>query len=842
LGAPEALSCLGRRKLRYGASIGGTMAVGCLTGNGKGSPVEGSYRLLRRGTDRELPPDLEGEERGRVSFREGILTDGDTSTSLGWKGTTLGEVGVDLVVELGGRYFLDRVVLEGTSGISLVEVYAGGLLVGRVGEREGPDLGERIDVDLGVEADEIVVHVLSCNRDLRLGEVEVWGASPGEPLLLPVPRRMVVEGGPPPEISEVVAGGDEDVVFAARLLTERFEEEFGRRPRLVEEGGEGSIVISKDPSVGPEGYRLEMGRRSVLAAPDRRGLVYGVESLVQLLRSGVRCSVEDGPAMDLRGVHLYMPGRKDLDFFKRLVRYLIVPMKFNTIFIQVTAGMEFERRPEINRAWEEANRRAAEGKAPPVPHGELGGGSYITKEEVREIVEYAKGYGLEVIPEVQSLSHVTYLTLAYPEIAEDKPEESVVSPYSHCYCPLHPESRRIVFDMVDEVVEVFEPRYVHMGHDEVYALGLCPRCRGKSRAELYAKDVNEIYFYLKGKGLGMMIWADMLQAFRSYSCPEAADLIPRDIILLDFVWYFKMDEDIEDVLLEKGFKVVMGNFYSSHYPRFPSRRRKVVGAEVSTWCGCNERSLGMKGKIYDFVYSANMMWWEGYRDELRWTMTRKVSEIMPHIRSGLRERRDVGEWLPIKLEGNSPMRGKEFDLSCVPRGKVEMRGVPFEIGDGLMAVEGGRKRWRVHPQREEVEVGLELDGLVFLHACSRNCFRGEVLGLYRINYGDGSSCEEEITYGWGILEWDRRYARPMTHVLYRHSGYIGTYPADPMWQGKDLEGRDVTLYGYVWENPHPERRITSVTLEASDSTDSAVLLLALTGMRVRGGRTRTPFS
>lgn len=800
--------------------------LGCLTGNGRERPVEGSYRFLRRGTDRELPPDLEGEESS-ASFSEGVLTDGDLSTSVGWKGTTLGEVGVDVAMELGGRYFLDRVVLRGASGICLVEVRSDGTVLGKVGEREGPELGERIEVDLGAEAEEIVVHIRSFNRDVRFGEVELWGASPGEPLLFPVPRSMEPKHGPPPEVSEVVARGDEDVLFAARLLVERFEEEFGRRPRLVEEGGEGSLVISKDRSIGAEGYRLEIGRGGTLSASERRGLAYGVESLVQLVRSGIRCRVEDGPGMGLRGVHLFMPARKDLDFFERLVRYVLVPMRFNTIFMQVTAGMEFEKRPEINKAWEEANRKASEGKAPPVPHGEVGGGSYITKEEVRKIVEYAKGYGLDVIPEVQSLSHVTYLTLAYPEIAEDRPEESVVSPYSHCYCPLNPESRRIVFDMIDEVVEVFEPNFVHMGHDEVYALGICPRCKGKERAELYALDVNEIYSYLKKKGLGMMIWADMLQDFRPYSCPEAAELIPKDIVLLDFVWYFNMGKDIEDLLLEKGFKVMMGNFYSSHYPRFPSRRRKegIVGAEVSTWCGCDERSLGMKGKIYDFLYSANMMWWEGYRDELRWTMTKKISDIVPHIRSGLRGRREFARWLPIKLEGKFPKRSKDFDLSCVPEGKVVVRGVPFEIGDKIVAV-GGRE----YPPMEEVEVGLAVDGLVFLHSCSKNCFRGEVLGRYRINYEEGSS-EEELIYGWHMVEWDRRYARPMSHVVHRHSGYICTYPADPMWQGKDLEGRDVTVYGYFWKNPHPERRVVSVTLEASDRTDSAVLLLALTGAK-----------
>ena len=83
----------------------------------------------------------------------------------------------------------------------------------------------------------------------------------------------------------------------------------------------------------------------------------------------------------------------------------------------------------------------------------------------------------------------------------------------------------------------------------------------------------------------MMIWGDMLQPVTKYLTPPAVDLIPKDIVLLDFIWYFHLDKDIEDHLLERGFKVIMGNMYSSHYPRYEARRSKkgILGAEVSTW-------------------------------------------------------------------------------------------------------------------------------------------------------------------------------------------------------------------------------------------------------------------
>jgi len=567
------------------------MILGCLTGNGRGTPIEGNYAYEKRGVKEALPPDLVQEKANRrspVAFSEGALTDGDPETLVGWKAITVGEQGVDIRVDLGTDYFVDRVILrprleetrtpqrektetpggQGSevvdyvepSGLSGVEVYAksadadGFRIVGRTGGKgPGPIGQEAVTIHVGVEAQELKVRLISFRRDIVFAEMEIWGAHPEEPRIFPVPRKLERCTDSKPfrwtDPTAVLIGADasDDTRFAAQLLVEKIREVFGRSVTLVTEGepsSSGNIIAVGKPDEGlhlkkrglsvpdePEGYGVQVGPDGVVVvARDRRGLIYGIETFLQLLQYAPErgvvapCIVEDAPRMPIRGVHLYLPARDQIAFTKRLIRYVLAPMKMNTIFMELAGSMQFDRRPEINRTWEENNRKAAEGTAPPMPHGRVCGGGTISKQEVRDLVEYARDYGFEVIPEIQSLSHVQYLTMTYPDIAE-QPEEGE---HPDSYCPLHPESHKIVFDLIDEVVEVFGPlRYIHMGHDEVYTMGVCERCRGKSRAELYAHDVNAIYDYLKEKGLGMMIWADMRQAFRYYSAPEAIDMIPK---------------------------------------------------------------------------------------------------------------------------------------------------------------------------------------------------------------------------------------------------------------------------------------------------------------------------
>ena len=85
--------------------------------------------------------------------------------------------------------------------------------------------------------------------------------------------------------------------------------------------------------------------------------------------------------------------------------------------------------------------------------------------------------------------------------------------------------------------------------DEVFIIGQCPRCKGQSRADLFAKAVNDLHAHIAGKRrLQMLMWGDRLldgekmklgewEASKNGTF-EAIDLIPKDIVMCD--WHYEL--------------------------------------------------------------------------------------------------------------------------------------------------------------------------------------------------------------------------------------------------------------------------------------------------------------
>jgi len=86
----------------------------------------------------------------------------------------------------------------------------------------------------------------------------------------------------------------------------------------------------------------------------------------------------------------------------------------------------------------------------------------------------------------------------------------VDDPFPDTYCPSNPKTYEIVFDILDEVIQVFKPKHIHIGHDELYTACVCERCKDKKPADIYAEDVRKISNYLAGKGVGTMMWGEKL--------------------------------------------------------------------------------------------------------------------------------------------------------------------------------------------------------------------------------------------------------------------------------------------------------------------------------------------
>jgi len=124
------------------------------------------------------------------------------------------------------------------------------------------------------------------------------------------------------------------------------------------------------------------------------------------------------------------------------------------------------------------------------------------------------------------------------------------------WCPSDPRIAPIVFELIDELIEAFETDTVHLGMDEVLYLGVCPFCRKKSPAELFAKVVNEFHDHVVGRrNLKMTIWGDRLvDGFKTPYNPmngsrngthPAINMVPKDILLCD--WHYHLHESYPSV-------------------------------------------------------------------------------------------------------------------------------------------------------------------------------------------------------------------------------------------------------------------------------------------------------
>ena len=138
--------------------------------------------------------------------------------------------------------------------------------------------------------------------------------------------------------------------------------------------------------------------------------------------------------------------------------------------------------------------------------------------------------------------------------------------YCKSYCPLHPEVHAVVFDLVDEILDVFEADAFHAGMDEVFYLGeeQCPRCNGMDPAELFAGEVRRIDQHLSGLGKELWIWGDRLidgkltglgmwEASMNNTA-RAIDLIPKDVIICD--WHYEQAVPTAAYFASKGLRVI----------------------------------------------------------------------------------------------------------------------------------------------------------------------------------------------------------------------------------------------------------------------------------------------
>lgn len=252
------------------------------------------------------------------------------------------------------------------------------------------------------------------------------------------------------------------------------------------------------------------------------------------------------------GFHLRISSKEDVEPLLYSLEEFLLKRGVNCLVLEINTGYQFTNHPELSEGT-------------------------LSKVEANQIVDAAKKFGVEIIPLFECLGHQGWggtpnsLLRVYPEF-DETPHISYEAKWPEIYCrswcASNDDVYKVVFSLIDEIIEDFEPRYFHVGMDEVFIIAddRCPRCRGKEKAKLFTDVVNRLYNHIKiEKGIELMIWGDRLinSQTTSYSQWEAdklgiwpaIDMIPKDIIIAD--WHYENMKEYVSVeyFLNKGFKI-----------------------------------------------------------------------------------------------------------------------------------------------------------------------------------------------------------------------------------------------------------------------------------------------
>ena len=159
--------------------------------------------------------------------------------------------------------------------------------------------------------------------------------------------------------------------------------------------------------------------------------------------------------LPVRGFCIAAPQSKELDEFIKFIDEELATRSVNTLILRVDYNYQYESHPELRDSLA------------------------LSKKEVKKLVAVCKKNNIQIVPQVNLLGHQSWadktgnLLKVYPQFDETplvKMPEKYIWPnadglYCKSYCPLNPDVHSIVFDLVDEVCDVFEAETFHAGHD-----------------------------------------------------------------------------------------------------------------------------------------------------------------------------------------------------------------------------------------------------------------------------------------------------------------------------------------------------------------------------------------
>jgi len=326
--------------------------------------------------------------------------------------------------------------------------------------------------------------------------------------LFPQPERITITGSEKIKIKHIS--------FGESLLSEEVTADFTDFCAL--DGGTENIIFCENSSLEEESYILKTGSIIHIEAGGMAGQLYALQTLKQLLVLNdfelEQLEIYDKPKYKIRGFMLdvgrYFYSVEDVKLFIRKMAF----HKLNIFHFHLTEDQGF--RVQIDKyplLTEIGSKRAC------TNFNNKPNGGYYTKQDIKEIVEYAHAFNIKVMPEFDIPGHSRAAIAAYNDLAcfpRDLPVATHWGVKHDVLCVGKDKTMQFVFDVLDELMEMFPDEYMHIGGDEgpKHRWGLCPHCRKRAEA-VVAKNSDELQFwfmntvknYCTDKGRQVFMWS-----------------------------------------------------------------------------------------------------------------------------------------------------------------------------------------------------------------------------------------------------------------------------------------------------------------------------------------------
>lgn len=370
--------------------------------------------------------------------------------------------------------------------------------------------------------------------------------------LTPVPKQIAMKQGTLtlPETFAINTNGlPEEMVSEVRKFAKAITTVRAGEINIGDNIEDALITVSPysgNTNIGDEGYRLDITTTGItLSANTAQGLYYGFQTIKKLLPPCVMAqvsdssvteytlpclSIVDAPRFEYRGFMLDVARHYfEVDEIKRMLDVMSY-YKMNRFHWHLVDDqgwrIQIDKYPKLTTI---GATRSNSWSVDPIYGGyytnEPYGPYFYTKEEAREIVEYAKERHIEVIPEIEFPGHACAALAAYPEFSCTPTGSHSVKVdggiYNDVFNVGSPATLQFAKDVLDEIIEIFPYSQVHIGGDEcpTTAWSSNKECNDLMKAEgfsnireLQSRFVRLLADHLREKGKESIMWNESLSA------------------------------------------------------------------------------------------------------------------------------------------------------------------------------------------------------------------------------------------------------------------------------------------------------------------------------------------